>query len=246
MSNYDARGIIIKQSDYGEGHRMLSIFTEKDGIIKAVKYGAKSTKNRDSASSQFLCYGDFSLYKGRGDVATINSVTAIDSFFPLLSDIEKLSLCVYMSDLTYSILGPNNPDERLLRAFLNCVYALAYRDEECKKVKAVYELRLMSIGGYMPRLDICSCGKGGTICGFDAEGGTVVCTECKKSGTLPLHGGTYRAMHHICTCEEKKLLAFTGNDVLISELGTISEKYALTHLEKNFPSLDYYKAVAQF
>ena len=54
MSNYDARGIIIKQSDYGEGHRMLSIFTEKDGIIKAVKYGAKSTKNRDSASSQFF------------------------------------------------------------------------------------------------------------------------------------------------------------------------------------------------
>ena len=245
MSNYDARGIIIKQSDYGEGHRMLSIFTEKDGIIKAVKYGAKSTKNRDSASSQFLCYGDFSLYKGRGDVATVNSVSAIDSFFPVLSDIEKLSLCVYMADLTYSVLGPNNPDQRLLRAFLNCVYALSYRDEACQKVKAVYELRLMSIGGYMPRLDVCSCGSN-AICGFDADGGTVVCADCIKKGVLPLSVGTYKALWHICTCEEKKLLSFTGNDQLFAELGTIAEKYALTHLEKNFPSLDYYKAVAQF
>ena len=33
MSNITARGIIIKQSDYGEGHRMLSIFTEEYGIM---------------------------------------------------------------------------------------------------------------------------------------------------------------------------------------------------------------------
>lgn len=245
MSNFNTRGIIIRQSDYGEGHRMLSIFTEDGGIIKAVKYGAKSTKNRDSASSQFLCYGDFSLYAGRGDIATVNSITANDSFFPVLEDIEKLSLCVYLADLTYAILGLNNPDERLLHTFLNCVYALAYKGEPCEKVKAVYELRLMSIGGYMPRLDTCKC-SGGTICGFDMDEGVAVCQSCKGVNFVPLSAGTYKAMWHICTCDDKKILSFTGNKALFQEIGKISEMYALTHLEKSFPSLDYYKSVAQF
>lgn len=245
MSNFNTRGIIIRQSDYGEGHRMLSIFTEDSGIIKAVKYGAKSTKNRDSASSQFLCYGDFSLYASNRDVATINSVTAIDSFFPVTQDIKKLSLCVYLSDLTYSMLGLNNPDERLLRAFLNCVYALAYRNESLQKVKAVYEMRLMSLGGYMPRLDVCKCQKN-EITGFDIDEGCSVCRECKSAKSVPLSQGTYRALWHICHCDDKKILSFTGNDTLFDELGTLCEKYALAHLEKSFPSLDYYKALKDF
>ena len=35
MAEIRARGIIIKQSDYGEGHRMLTVFTEEYGIVKA-------------------------------------------------------------------------------------------------------------------------------------------------------------------------------------------------------------------
>ena len=58
MAEVRARGVIIKQSDYGEGHRMLTVFTEEYGIVKAVSYGVKKTKSK-SASSQFLCYGDF-------------------------------------------------------------------------------------------------------------------------------------------------------------------------------------------
>ena len=34
MAEIRARGIIIKQSDYGEGHRMLTVFTEEYGIVK--------------------------------------------------------------------------------------------------------------------------------------------------------------------------------------------------------------------
>ena len=242
MSNITARGIIIKQSDYGEGHRMLSIFTEEYGIIKAVKYGAKSTKNRDSASSQFLCYGDFDLYVSNKDAANINSITAIDSFFPVVEDIHRLSLCVYLADLTYAILGLNNPDERLLRVFLNCVYALAYKNEPTKKVKAVYELKLMSIGGYMPQLSECSCGNG-TIKGFDIDAGEVVCQNCVKPGTIILSPNTYKALWYIINCNDKKILSFNGNDRLFEEIGKISERYALTHLEKDFSSLDYYKAI---
>ena len=244
MSRITTRGIIIRQNDYGEGHRMLSIFTAEYGIIKAVKYSAKSTKNRDSGASQFLCYGDFDLYLSNREISTVNSITAIDTFFPVAEDIKKLSLCNYLADLTYAILGMNNADERLLKVFLNCVYALAYKNEAIEKVKLVYELRLMSIGGYMPILNACGC-TSNEIYGFDVDKGCVVCGACRGSGTLPLTPNTYRAMQYIITCDDKKILSFNGNDKLYSELGKISEKYALTQLDKEFKSLDYYKIMLE-
>ena len=146
MAEIRARGIIIKQSDYGEGHRMLTVFTEEYGIVKAVSYGVKKSKSKAAASSQFLCYGDFDFYKGVGkDIMTINNIDTLDGFYPVSEDIKKLSLCVYLADITYCILGMNNPDSRMLHLFLNSVYALAYRDEPMDKVKAVYELKMMSI-----------------------------------------------------------------------------------------------------
>ena len=159
MAEIRARGIIIKQSDYGEGHRMLTVFTEEYGIVKAVSYGVKKSKSKAAASSQFLCYGDFDFYKGVGkDIMTINNIDTLDGFYPVSEDIKKLSLCVYLADITYCILGMNNPDSRMLHLFLNSVYALAYRDEPMDKVKAVYELKMMSIGGYSPQLNACvSC-----------------------------------------------------------------------------------------
>ena len=55
MAEVRARGVIIKQSDYGEGHRMLTVFTEEYGIVKAVSYGVKKTKSK-SASSLILSF----------------------------------------------------------------------------------------------------------------------------------------------------------------------------------------------
>ena len=53
MAEIRARGIIIKQSDYGEGHRMLTVFTEEYGIVKAVSYGVKKSKSKAAASMRF-------------------------------------------------------------------------------------------------------------------------------------------------------------------------------------------------
>ena len=62
--------------------------------------------------------------------------------------------------------------------FLNSVYALAYRDEPMDKVKAVYELKMMSIGGYSPQLNACvSCGSNRSVCVFDLPKAEV-CVKC--------------------------------------------------------------------
>lgn len=244
MANINLRGIIIKQSDYGEGHRMLSIFAEDYGIIKAVNYRAKKSKS-SLAASQFLCFGDFELYKGIKEIATVNRVDTQDGFYHIAEDVEKLSLCVYMADITYALLGNNNPDNDILRAFLNAVYALNYRDYSIDKVKAAYELKMMTLGGYMPNIDCCTgCGSGETFA-FDIERGGMVCGNCMGKYSIRINEGVYKALRYIVCSDNKKMLSFGGNDALYKKLSEITEKYVSIQLDCQFKSLEYLKAIRQ-
>lgn len=246
MSENGTRGIIIKQSDYGEGHRMLSIFTENAGIIKAVSYGAKKLKSRQAASSQVLCWGEFELYESGRDICTLKNVNVIDGFFPISEDIKKLALCTYLFDITYAMLGEGNPDMRLLKVLLNSLYALAYRDEDIMKVKSVYELKLMSIEGYEPHILNCGVCGSNELRAFDFEKGCVVCGGCATKSGVVLSESVYRALQYIVRSPDKKMLSFTGNDILFERLGEISEKYLLTQADRSFLSLDYFKAITRF
>ena len=226
MAEIRARGIIIKQSDYGEGHRMLTVFTEEYGIVKAVSYGVKKSKSKAAASSQFLCYGDFDFYKGVGkDIMTINNIDTLDGFYPVSEDIKKLSLCVYLADITYCILGMNNPDEPM------------------DKVKAVYELKMMSIGGYSPQLNACvSCGSN-EVYAFDLLKGGSVCRACGGKYIVKLDKNLYRALDYIIYSDDKKMLSFNASDGLMKLLCKIAEQYVELQLDQKFSSLDYYKTM---
>ena len=226
MAEIRARGIIIKQSDYGEGHRMLTVFTEEYGIVKAVSYGVKKSKSKAAASSQFLCYGDFDFYKGVGkDIMTINNIDTLDGFYPVSEDIKKLS------------------DSRMLHLFLNSVYALAYRDEPMDKVKAVYELKMMSIGGYSPQLNACvSCGSN-EVYAFDLLKGGSVCRACGGKYIVKLDKNLYRALDYIIYSDDKKMLSFNASDGLMKLLCKIAEQYVELQLDQKFSSLDYYKTM---
>lgn len=246
MASIKARGVIIKQNDYGEGHRMLSIFTEEFGIIKAVSYGVKKAKSKAAASSQFLCYADFDLYGAANrEVYTVNSIDTVDGFYPVSEDIVKLSLCNYLADITYELLGMENPDERILHIFLNSLYALAYKNEDIYKIKTVYELKLMSAGGYMPNLSGCAVCSGKDICAFDIAKGSVVCASCKNRDAIMLNGGLYKALCYIVSCEDKKMLSFNADPALLKMLNEISEKYISCQIDRNFASLDYFKTILQ-
>ena len=243
MANVSAKGIIIKQSAYGDGHRILSIFAEGLGIIKAVSYGAGTSKSSVAASSQFLCYGDFDLYQGTGRMMTINRIDTIDGFYPVCEDIYKLSLASYLSDITYEALGENNCDDRILRLYLNAIYALAYRGEPLKKVKTAYELKLMAAGGYYPMLDKCvDCGSEDII-KFDFDKGGVICGKCRGRNSVKINDAVLGAMRYITACDDKKMLAFSASDELLDYLNAVSETYVSTQLDKNFKSLDYYKTI---
>lgn len=243
MQDLVYKGIIIKQANYGEAHRMLWIFTESDGIIKAVRYGIRGRKASNAAAFQILCYGNFKLRPSRGEIMTVVSADIIDGFYPISEDIIKLSLLSYLADITYTVVGEANPDRRILSLFLNIVYAAAHRTEPYLKLKTVYELKLMCAGGFMP--DISDCG----VCGdaamyFSPAKGCMVCKRHKAAEDIKLSAGAVSVMRHIISCADKKMLAFTvKNDDCYAELSAVTEKYVSVQTDKEFAGLKYLKGM---
>ncbi len=242
MANSFVKGIVIKQSAYGDGHRILSIFGEGTGIIKAISYGAGKSKSSNAASSQVLCYGTFSLAANGGRLMSVKGADITDSFYPISCDIKKLALVSYLGDITYEILGENNADDNILGLYLNTLYALAYRDADIKKAKAVYELRLMSMGGYMPALDKCvECGSD-EVHAFDLLKGGAVCKVC-GAGAVKVNKAVVDAIRYITGCDNKRMLSFEASEQMIDYLNKIAQGYVSAQLDKKFKSLDYYNTI---
>lgn len=244
MANVTERGIVIKRSDYGDNNCILKLFTRESGIISAVIYGIKRGKNNGKAASgQFLCYGDYELYFGKGNMASVDNVDIIDAFLAVSNDIAKLALSAYMAETVMTYLGENNPDERLYGIFLNCIYALAHRDDSIDKIKSVFELKLMCAEGLSPMLNRCACCGSNEIEAFDAEAGGMVCRSCMKGSSVKISAAVYKALYFLVYGEDKKMLSFSGNDILLRELGKISESYLLKQSDREFKTLGYFKAM---
>ncbi len=240
MDELTLRGVIIRQANYGDAHRMLWILTEHNGIIKAVRYGIRGKKTSNAAAFQLFSYGDFKLRPSQGEVMTAVSADVLDGFYPLAEDIKKLALITYFADITHRILGEGNPDIRLLWLFLNGCYAAAYRDVDLRKLKAAYELKLMCLEGYRPRTNGCyECGEFGTY--FSTDRGVILCRRHYSVGDMEIEKATVSAINYLCRCDVKKMLAFdVPDEKILNELNMVTERYVASRCEKEFDSLKYY------
>ena len=80
------------------------------------------------------------------------------------------------------------------------------------QLKAIYELRALTLAGYMPDVLACAgCGKydGGEFY-LDPVEGRLLCADCaeKAHHITNLDNGALYALRHICLAEDKKLFGF--------------------------------------
>ena len=129
---------------------------------------------------------------------------------------------------------------------LNSLNFLAKGGREPELIKAVTELRLMCVAGYMPNLIACDkCGEYETnTMYFDIEQGVIYCENCVSASVmLPLEIGLIRAIRHIAFSDFDKIYNFTMTKEALSDLSFITERYILSRLQRNFNTLDFYKEI---
>ena len=240
-------GLILKEQNIGEKDKLVTVLTRHNGLVRAFVRGAKSVKNRKNSSTGMFCFSKLSLYKTK-DTYIIDEAEPIELFFELRNDLEKLSLAQYFSELVISLVQEDEPAEEYLRLILNSLHFLAKGKIPNEQVKAITELRIMCIAGFMPNLIACDrCGEYETeTMYFDVEDGLLYCENCVPSDMIfQLDIGLIKALRHIAFSDFEKIYAFKMEEYALPDLSYITEKYLLSKLQRNFKTLEFYKEITK-
>jgi DNA repair protein RecO (recombination protein O) len=238
-------GIILREQNIGEKDKLVTVLTRRLGLIKAFVRGANSLKDKKHSATGLLCYSDFSVYEGK-DSYIIDSAEPKEVFFNLRSDIIKLSLAQYFCEISCELAPDGEEAEDILRLLLNCLYLLANDKKNPEQLKAIFELRSACLAGYMPNLVACDfCGEFETKkMYFDIGKGLLYCENCVEYATpFELDLALVRALRHICFSSLEQLFSFSLSDENYEELSFVTERYLISHTERNYKTLEFYKGV---
>ncbi len=246
-------GIVIGTANFDNCDRLVTILSAELGVLRAYARGARKPGSKLCGSTELLSYSRFVLFTYRErtsvDAADVNRL-----FWHVREDVEKLALASYLCELSAETSPsreelPGNGAGDQLRLLLNCLHMLDTGKRSSPLIKSIFELRQLSLAGYMPDLVGCSeCG-----C-YESEAfhfypvlGELRCAACDTDGKrdqfVPLHPAVLAAMRHIIYAESEKLFGFSLSETRTKELDAVCERYMLTQLSRTFSSLTFYRQV---
>lgn len=240
--NLTVKGVVLKETSYGEGDKVLTVLAEGIGKMQIWAKGARRVKSALLSASHPFTYSEFTLVEKKGSYYC-NSASVLESHFKLRGDLEKLSLAGYFAELVSAVAQEGEQEDELMRLFMNALYLLTYTNKTQAHVKAVFELRLMTIAGYAPELHSCvRCGNTEhRLVAFDLSGGTV-CENCASS-VIFIPAAIHKALVFVTEGNEKSIFSFTLTPDVQKIFSALCENYVIRQLDTEFKTLAFYKSL---
>ena len=206
------------------------------GKISCVAKGARRTKSALLAGTQFLCFGEYLMYKG-ANTYNINSCETIEVFYNIRTDLDKLKYAVHITKIIKDVTEENQNCYKILQLFLNTLYVISETNKDLDLVLSIFKLRLLSILGFSPRINKCvNCGENENIHYFSIKDNGVKCNDCGRidKSTIEINESTENAIKFILTAPAKKVYSFNLKDESLKELELLSKIYFHEKLENEY------------
>ena len=236
MKTVKTKGIIIAEKIMSDFDKMLTILTPNMGKIECVAKGARRPKSLLMAGTQFLCFGDYLLYKGSENYS-MNSVETIELFYNIRTDLDKLKYAVYITKIVNDVTTENQNNYKVLQLYLNTLYVISNTDKDLELVTSIFRLRLLSIIGYRPEIKECkTCKQTENITKFSIKDNGFKCEACGKQdkGAIGMSETTKDAIKYIILADAKKIYSFNIPNESKEELKIITKLYLTEKLEKEY------------
>ncbi len=236
-------GLIIREKSTGEQNRLVTVLTRDYGVIRACVYGAKKIGSRTGAATQLFAFSEFGIAERKGSYI-IEAAKPKEVFFNLRNDVKKIALAQYFAELAECLAPVGENSEDYLKLILNSLMLLMNEKRDEKLIKAVFELSIISMAGYMPGIVACEeCGKyEDEFMSFEISSGNIYCNTCSSFGVkVPM--SVISAIRHIVLSDRQKIFNFNLNESSLLALSDVSERYVLSTLQRKFKTLDFYHMI---
>ena len=236
MKNIKVNGIVIAENNMGDFDKMLTILTPNLGKIGCSAKGSRRPKSLLLSGTQFLCFGEYMLFKG-SEHYTMNSCETIEMFYNIRTDLDKLTYASYITKIINDVTTENQNSFNTLKLFLNTLYMISETDKDLDFITAVFKLRMLKILGFAPNIKECSCCKTKeNLTHFSIIDNGFKCSNCSKqdTGSISMSNPTMNAIKYIMSADSKKIFSFELSENCQKELVLISNIYLNEKLEKEY------------
>lgn len=237
MKTLKVNGIIIAENNSNDFDKMVTMLTPNLGKIGCSARGARRTKSQLLAGTQFLCFGEYMLFKGSQDVYSINSCETIEMFYNLRTDLDKLSYASHITKIINDVTTENQNAFYVLKLFLNTLYAMSETDKNLDFLTSVFKMRLMKIIGFCPNVNECvSCKSKENLNYFSFKDNGFKCDNCGKldTGAFGISEATRNAIIYSIKADSKKIFSFNLSENSLKEFEIVSRLYLNEKLEKEY------------
>ena len=236
MGTIKTNGIIISENNLGDYDKMLTMLTPGLGKISCVAKGARRQRSALLAGTQFLCFGEYLMYKG-ANTYNINSCETIEIFYNLRTDLDKLNYAVEITKIIRDVTDENQNSYKILQLLLNTLYTLSETDKNPELVISIFKLKLLCFLGFMPQVQECvNCKQKENLRSFSLKDNGFKCEACARQdkSALTMSESTANAIKYIVMAPAKKLFSFNLKDESLNELKLITKLYFEEKIEKNY------------
>lgn len=240
------RGMVLRAAPFKEHDRILTLLTEDLGRITVIANAVRSVRSHNKSAVLPYSFSEYTLYK-KGDLYHLRGSDVILSPVKPGASLETLALCAYFSQLCEDACADAESCRDLLRFLLNGICIAAKEDRSLSLIKGVFELRFLTLIGYMPDLFCCAdCGSEQTAV-FDLPNGHVRCASCAaespREGERVVSDACFALARRAVTVGEKEAYAVKADEKLFFEFSSLCEQYLLTQMGRDYTSLRYYHEI---
>ncbi len=238
---YKVEGIIIRSVDYGEGNKIVTIFTKEMGKIGVMAKGAKKTKSRLAAVSQLFSHGYFVFYHG-GGLGSLTSGDVIDSFRILHQDIVKTAWAAYIVELLDKVTEEKEPNAFLFY-LLHHALSLIGQGKDPEMIARIIELQVLQQVGVKPVLHECAmCHRSDrAVLAFSIKEGGMLCESCLPldSRAIVLSVTTIRLLRTLAQMDISKLGKVEIKDTTRKQLSVVMRAFIDSYVGVSIKSRNF-------
>ncbi|MFQ5441121.1 MAG: DNA repair protein RecO [Thermodesulfobacteriota bacterium] len=233
---YETDAVVLGSFDYGESDRILTFYTGGYGKVKGIAKGARRSRKRFVGNLEPASLIKLLFHcNEKSELVRVESAALEEGFPNLRADIEGYSEACYLIELVDVLTRPGQNPHGVYGLLVDFLTMLN-RGDAAGPVSRFFEIKLLSLAGYMPRLGVCvACGEvmgrgdgdGGNNILFSPEKGGVLCGRCAVDGVglIALTQGTARFLETAERMDASKLTRLKPGEHFVREAGELLDRF---------------------
>jgi DNA repair protein RecO (recombination protein O) len=241
--SFKTEALILRQQDYGEGDRLLTILTPDYGKLRVIAKGASKPAGRKTGHVELFTRSHMIITRAR-EIHVVQQAEMVEWFLPLREDLERGAYATYIVEMLdhFTEFEESN---RALFLLLNAAFGWLCADVVDLRLAArFYELNLLSLVGFQPALHHCAIGQEDIEPQdqfFSYADGGVICPDHVRFSTqiVPIALTPLKTLRYLQTRDWDVVRVLRLDGVLHLELEKLMQNYIVHLLEHRLKSVDF-------